>query len=227
MNGWRDIKFREGLLRPAVRGIGNNVNAGLLAGTIHFPIAYFLLNRILRRRGADNPERTAAALSGLGSAVVGAGAWWGTRNNSGRPYVDGDDFADTLLGGKNQGWFGGAYKKGSDLGFFDKGNLIQGIDEMDITNSQRDFLTEGISLAPGKYQTTLWGLGDGFSKAVDHNTGGLLGYATRALEGGLLGGAFSSMLGLSPQNAKWVAGVSAAADALQGSQLFNAIGQLL
>lgn len=179
----------------------------------------------MENNGAPNPERGAALLSGLGSAAVGAGTWYATRRGSGKPYKDGDDFADTILGPEGQGWMGGARKVGNDL--FDKGSLIQGIDEMDITNGQRDFLSQGIQLAPGKYETTLWGLGDGFSKAVDHNTGGLLGYATRALEGGLLGGAFSSLLGLSPQSANWVTGISATANALQGSQLFNAIGQLL
>ena len=63
--------------------------------------------------------------------------------------------------------------------------------------------------------------------SIDHNTGGLLGYATRAAEGALIGGAFGSLLGLSPQHKQWARGIGAVCDALQGSKLFNAIGELL
>ena len=225
-NNWRNLKLRGDILRPFVRAVGNNVNAGLLAGAVHFPLAYFLFNHIGTKNGVPNPERNAAALSGITSALLGGATWYGLKRR-GKPYENGDDFADTILGAPDQGWGGGSIKLSSEPFSFDKGSLIQGVEEMPITDSQRSFLNKGISYAPGRYQTTLWGLGDGFSNAIDHNTGGLLGYATRAAEGALIGGAFGSLLGLSPQHKQWARGIGAVCDALQGSKLFNAIGELL
>jgi hypothetical protein len=104
---------------------------------------------------------------------------------------------------------------------------MQGVDEMPITGSQKDFLNDGIKFAPGRSATTLWGLSEGFGQATEDRTGGLLPHITRAIEGSIIGGAFGALAGLSPTDRKWAAGVGAVLNSLKGSQLFNTIGQVL
>ena len=227
MKKFSEISPRNDILRPALEFAGNNVGMGIGMGALAFLPQYLLFNRIARNNGLKDHRKRAAILAGLGSTAFGLANWKLFQKRYGdKKYKDGADFANHIIGTPDGPW---SYSKtGSDLNFsFNKGTLLQGVDEMPITDSQRDFLNDGIKFSPGNSATTLWGLSDGFSRAVDDRTGGVLPHVTRAIEGGIIGGAFGSLLGLSPENRRWAAGVGATLDSLQGSKLFNAIGGLL
>ena len=219
------ISPRNDIMRPVLEFAGNNVNYGILTGLLSYLPHYLVFNHIAKSNGLKDHRKRAALLAVPFSGVFGAANSWATAKRYGdRKYQNGEDFANHIIGTRNGPW---SYSKtGSDYSF-NKGTLLQGVDEMNITDSQRDFLVDGIKFSPGNSATTLWGLGDGFSQAVDDRTGGLLPRVTRAVEGGIIGGAFGNLLGLSPENKKWAVGVGATLESLYGSKLFNAIGGLL
>ena len=91
-----------------------------------------------------------------------------------------------------------------------------------FTPPQRDFLHNGIYNAPSN-KPNVMDLANGFTGTVNAVTGGLLPMTTRAIEGALIGGAFSSVMGVQPGTRKFVTGAAAVADSLFGNQLFNTI----
>lgn len=251
---WKDIRPREDILRPVVKFIGGPKRMGAATALTMFPLFYWLSKRVATRNMVPDPGRRAAIVSGVLSPLLGYGAYWLTKNRLGGDYPrNGTEFADLLLGRKGSDTWGAkpqdiqtAREKpdvawnyrpdysvltASDWADYlnepvSKGSLYQGIDELDATPVQKDFLNSGIKFAPGNTSTTLWGLGDGFGQAVDTYTNSALAHTTRAIEGAIIGGAFGSILGLSPNSRKWAMGIGAVADSLKGSQFYNALGQL-
>ena len=204
---------------------------GLVTGALTFPLAYYFTKRIADRNQADHPGRRAAIVSGVLSALAAYGGYAGTRRRDGTPYANSTDYSNAVLGAPGSNEWGASFKGASDwAGYLNapvsKGVLLQGVDELPANDPQKAFLNDGIRLAPGGRNTTLWGLGDGFGQAVDTYTGSLLGHAARAVEGALIGGAFGALMGLSPKNRLWAAGIGAVADSLKGSEFYNALGDL-
>ena len=94
-----------------------------------------------------------------------------------------------------------------------------------FTPPQRDFLHNGIYNAPAK-NPNIVDLANGFVSTVNTVTGGLLPTASRAIEGALIGSAFSGVMGAQPGTKKFVAGATAMANSLWGNNLFNTIPQV-
>lgn len=224
MESFKEIRPRDDILRPVLEFSRGPKGLGALTSAATFLPAYWLFSRISRKAGTPDWKKRAAIVAGLTSLGTGFGSYALSQRRNGVPYENPTDFADTVLGGPK----GSTVKVSNDLDFsFNKGTLMQGVDEMPITDSQREFLNDGIKFAPGKSATTLWGLSDGFGQATEDRTGGLLPHITRAIEGSIIGGAFGALAGLSPTDRKWAAGVGAVLNSLKGSQLFNAIGEIL
>lgn len=219
-----EIRPRDDILRPVFEFAGGPKRFGALTAAAALPLTYWLFGKISRNAGMPDWRRRAGIVAGLASTAAGLGSYFITKRRDGQHYESATDFANTLLGGSVEP----ATKDAADLDFsLNKGTLMQGVDEMPVTDSQKDFLNNGIKFAPGNSATTLWGLSEGFGQATDNVTGGILPHATRAIEGGILGGAFGALIGLSPTNRRWAAGVGAVLNSLKGSQLFNAIGEVL
>lgn len=94
-----------------------------------------------------------------------------------------------------------------------------------FTPPQRDFLHNGIYNAPAK-NPNIVDLANGFVSTVNNVTGGLLPTASRAIEGALLGSAFSGVMGVQPGTKKFITGAAAMANSLYGNTLFNTIPQV-
>lgn len=224
MKKFSEIRPRDDVIRPVLQFAGGPKGLGAVTAAATFLPAYWLFSKISKKGGMPDWRRRAAIVAGLTSIGTGLGSYALSQRRDGGTYQNGKDFADTILGGPE----GADVKIGSELDFsFNKGTLMQGVDEMPITNSQRDFLNDGIKFAPGKSATTLWGLSEGFGQATEDRAGGLLPHITRAIEGSIIGGAFGALAGLSPTDRKWAAGVGAVLNSLKGSQLFNTIGEIL
>ena len=235
--GFLDIRPKEDILRPTLEFIGGPKRMGAATALTAFPLIYLLSRRVARKNMASYPERRAAIVSGILSPLLGYGSYWLTKNSlDGRPLKDRKSFGDLLLGKPGSKQWGAAPEDMANLTASDwsdpfgdpvsKGLLMQGVDELPATTLQKNFLNTGIQLAPGNRSTTLWGLGDGFGQAVDTYTNSTLGHLTRAVEGALIGGAFGSLLGLSPTGRKWATGIGAVADSLKGSEFYQALGDL-
>ena len=219
MKSIKDISPRNDILRPTLEFAGGPVGLGAMTTAASLPLSYLLFSRISKKSGTPDWRKRAAIIAGLASTAAGYGAYALSKDRRGLDYETPKDFANALIGEE---------KTASEVDIsFNKGTLMQGVDEMNITDSQRDFLTDGIKFAPGNSATTLWGLSSGFGQATDDRTGGILPHITRAIEGGIIGGAFGALAGLSPTDRKWAKGVGAVLDSLHGSKLFNAIGELL
>ena len=216
---WNEKKLIGDYARPFANWINTPERLG-----VFFGLASILLwLMIAKKRGLSNPRGRALALS----AATGFGGWYASRPNIAlAPYgIDQKQWAESLIP-KNY-----APKDASDLSMpiLNKDYLHQAVQEMPgFNNTQRSFLSSGISSAPSlqsqRTVTTLEGLADGFSKRSGAVTGNKIGYLTRAVEGALIGSAFSSLAGLSPGTKKWVTGLSAAADSLYGNRLVNTLG---
>ena len=94
-----------------------------------------------------------------------------------------------------------------------------------FTPPQRDFLHNGIYNAPAK-NPNIVDLANGIVSTVNDVTGGLLPTASRAIEGALLGSAFSGVMGVQPGTKKFITGAAAMANSLYGNTLFNTIPQV-
>ena len=234
--GFKDIRPREDILRPAVEFIGGPKRMGGAAALAAFPIIYWLSKRAANRNMVSNPRTRAAIVSGVMSPLLGYGAYWLTKNRiDGKLPKDGKAFGEMILGAPGSPRWGLrpeelASRTASDWSDplnqpFGKGVLMQGVDELPATPAQKSFLNAGIKFAPGNNSTTLWGLGDGFGQAVDTLTNSSLGYMARAVEGALIGGAFGALAGLSPTHRKWAAGIGAVADSLKGSEFYRTLGE--
>lgn len=224
---WKDIKPREDILRPTLEFIGGPKRLGAASALVSAPILYWLSKRVASSNRLPDAKRRAAIVSGIMSPLLGYGVYAMSKNVTGEP-LNNKEFANSLIGSSDEGW---THKFSSDWSDalntpFSKGVLMQGVDELDATPSQKNFLNNGIKFAPGNSSTTLWGLGDGFGQAVDTYTGSMLGHAARAIEGAIIGGSFGALMGLSPTNRKWAAGIGAVADSLKGSEFYNALGHV-
>ena len=232
-----DVRPREDILRPAAEFIGGPKRLGAVTALASFPLLYLMSRRVARNNMASYPERRAAVVSGILSPLLGYGSYWLTKNSlDGRPLKDNKAFGDLLLGKPGSRQWGAKPEDLASITASDwsdpfndpvsKGLLMQGVDELPATPMQKQFLNTGIQFAPGNSRTTLWGLGDGFGQAVDTYTNSTVAHLARAVEGALIGGAFGSLLGLSPTGKKWAAGIGAVADSLKGSEFYNALGDL-
>lgn len=94
-----------------------------------------------------------------------------------------------------------------------------------FTPPQKDFLHNGIYNAPSN-QPNIADLTTGFINTVDTVTGGLLPASTRAIEGALIGSAFSGIMGLKPGTHKFAVGAATVVNSLYGNKLFNTIKQV-
>lgn len=231
---WKDLQPRNDILRPTLEFIGGPKRLGAVSTLLSAPVMYWLSKRIATRNGLPDARRRAAIVTGILSPLFGYGMY-----KMGKPLPGADTSKETFakgIIGTDSSWVAKpedvmASKPASDwadpfsepLG---KGLLMQGVDELDATPVQKTFLNNGIKFAPGDNSTTLWGLGDGFGKAVGSCTGGLIGNMTRAVEGAIIGGAFGALAGLSPTSRRWAAGIGAVADSLKGSEFYNALGEI-
>lgn len=231
---WRDIQPRNDILRPVLETIGGPKRLGAASMLLSAPLVYWLSKRVATGNRLPDAKRRAAIVTGILSPLFGWGMY---KMGKPMPGVDGskETFAKGIIGDKNGPWVATPEdmysKSGSDWSDpfnepIGKGLLMQGVDELNATPVQKTFLNNGIRFAPGDNSTTLWGLGDGFGKAVGDCTGGLLGNVTRAVEGAIIGGSFGALVGLSPTNRRWAAGIGAVADSLKGSEFYKALGEI-
>jgi len=207
---WRKKLVKQDILHPAMKFIGGQKRFGAVAGLASAPLWYGLA----RYLDHDNP----ALLTAAGAGAVGYGAYLGTRPRTGK--YNSDQWARLVLG----------MKQGSDVftAPMQVPVLHQAVSSLPgFGPLQKDFLHTGIEEAPtdGSY-THLAGLAQGFNSLVGNVTGNRVATATRAIEGALIGSAFSSLLGVSPGTKKWITGVAATADALYGNKLLGVLGRL-
>lgn len=210
---WYDKPVMDSYIRPAMESVGGPGKAGMYAALLTFPLWATIANR----RGLPN----ANARAGIVSAGIGALTYKGTQPKDKSIKQTPKMWANMFLP-----------KTAAEMMStpFNKSVLFQAVDDIDgLNNSQRIFLSDGISnatTANSKVLTTLEGLADGFADSVGSVTGSKLSYVTRAIEGAVIGSAFSHLAGLSPRASKWTMGVAAVADSLYGNRLINTIGEL-
>ena len=208
---WADKSLTRDILQPLLQKTGGPVGFSAVTGALSLPLWYLLARRL-------RPGK-APLLTALGGITTGLGAWYGSKPITGK-YTD-EDWSKMMVG----------MKTGSDdifLAPMPIPYLHKAVTEMPGFGSlQKDFLHEGVATAPQvtAEHTHLEGLTRGFDNLVGEVTNNKVAAFTRAIEGALIGSAFSSLLGVSPGTKKWMTGVTAAADALYGNKLVKALGQ--
>lgn len=218
---WYDKPIIESYVRPALEKIGGPKTFGATTAAVSLP-AWYLITKMLGHDFSHWRPLTAAA-------ITGAGGWYATRSSTPLAVQKDKDlsrkaWADSLLPR--------ASKEGSDIisAPIPAHNLFRAVHEAPGLNDlQRGFLFHGINNATASDKraiATLEDLANGFESSVNEATSGRLGYVTRAVEGALIGAAFSGLVGMSPAHRKWATGVSSLTDALYGNKFVSTLGQL-
>ena len=232
----KDKRVTADILQPILKKVGSPGKLGLMVGAGTFLPSY-LIFKLLRLK---HPALRAAAL-GTGAGLVTTGAttvtgkgavnkgdlWAEQLAPAGKPkYIkdieqmekaaikDASDFFNT-----NASAFADDYPAWA-MPHSTKQNLYGAVNAADFTKGQKALLTSGIQNSPGNL-LNISDLASGFEKTVGSVTGGLVPMATRAVEGAILGSAFSGLMGTTPGTKKWITGIASLGDALYGNQLFN------
>lgn len=216
---WYDKPIIDSYVRPTLEKIGGPKTFGATTAALSLP-AWYLVSHLLGHKFTHWRPLTLSALTGVGG-------WYGTRptNKLAVP-------KDPAM--RKKAWAASFLptKTSSDLLAtpIPAHNLFKAVhDAPGFNDLQKGFLFDGINNATSSDKrviATLEDLANGFEASVNDATGGKLSYATRAVEGALIGAAFSNIVGVSPANRKWAIGVSALADSLYGNKFVSTLGQL-
>ena len=210
---WYDKDIKENYLRPALTTIGGPARLGLLTAAAT-GIPYYLLAKKAGFEGLKWRTLLFGGLAGLGAYGLAGGRF----SPSGYKDPSTEAWVNRLIG---------MPKTAADLQDFGRDDLFDAVIDMPGYNiPQKNFLAFGVASAPGTDRVDLPSLATGFGKVTGAVTGGLLPMATRAIEGAVIGSAFSHLLGVPPKGRKWITGLSAVADALYGNRLINTVGSL-
>lgn len=232
----RNKQINADFIQPFLKKVNSPVNLGLMAGVGSF-LPTYLLFKLLR---SNNPALRAAAVStGIGLATTGAttitgnnavnsGPEWAKRlaPTSKPKYIkDIEEMTAAATKDASDNYNVAASAFANDypswaMPHSTKQNLYGAVSATDFSKDQKAFLSSGIQNSPGNL-LNISDLAEGFEKTVGSVTGGLVPMATRAVEGAILGSAFSGLLGTTPGTSKWITGISALGDSLYGNQLFN------
>lgn len=231
-NTFGNKRISDDIIQPVLRKLGSPANVGLAASITTMPLAYVLL-KMMKSRHAGAGALGAAALTG--AAFAGATntgkkgeEWVESVSPSAKPYwqreieamrrasaktaSDNYNEAASQFGWGKAPW---ALPQSSKDVLYEAVNTVPS-----FTTNQRIFLMDGISNAP-THKPDLFDVASGFEQTVGKATGGLLPMATRAIEGAIIGSAFSHVMGLQPGAKAWATGLAALGDALYGNRLLN------
>lgn len=238
-------KFADKTVREGARTLFNKIKSpahlGTAVGLLSFLPAW-LAFKLLGRSNIKDATLKALAVSGAAGFATGISAT-PFRTKEGYTYGEnlfGKDVKknDYYKAVPKTGLLNGYNKNASDLFLKEAADYLADLPNTSkltlhslventpgFTNPQKDFLHNGIYNTPTNNPNVI-DLSGGFSKAVNNITGGLLPNATRAIEGALLGSAFSDIMGVQPGTRKFVTGAAAVADSLWGNKLFNTIPKI-